>query len=202
MKKIIVASTNKHKIQEIIKIINELNFSTIEVQSIGDANIAEPDEPYDDFIKNATHKAQYYGRATQEITLADDSGLCIEALNGFPGVKTKDFLEECGGLENTFTRLEQMLSRAANYRACFRSAIVLFFPHSGQLIAHEDKHFGTLTFPPRGAQGFGFDPIFIPEGFNQTMAELGTTVKNQISHRAKALRGMMQKLKEIEAVVF
>lgn len=197
--KIIIASTNKGKIQEITNIIEELKLANLQIQALQDAS-EEPDEPYADFLSNAIHKAQYYGNLSQQITLADDSGLCIEALKNFPGVKTKDFIKECGSLENTFARLEAMLEKAGSRRAYFHTAIVLFFPSTGQLMTHEEQHYGTLTFPPRGTEGFGFDPVFIPEGYQKTVAELGVAVKNQISHRAKALRGLLQKLKSKETI--
>lgn len=191
--KITIASTNKGKIQEIINIIRESKFWELEIQALQDAS-EEPDEPYAEFLSNAIHKAQYYGNRSQQITLADDSGLCIEALNDFPGVKTKDFIKECGNLEKTFARLKEMLAEANNSRAYFHTALVLFFPSTGQMITHEDRHYGSLIFPPRGNEGFGFDPVFIPEGYQKTVAELGPAIKNKISHRAKALRGLLKKL--------
>ncbi len=92
--KIVIASANQRKIIEIRKLLNAWQGLKIEVRSLQDYIIDEPDEPYDSFIQNAVHKAKYYAKHTQEASLSDDSGLCIEALNGFPGVRSKDFIEE------------------------------------------------------------------------------------------------------------
>jgi XTP/dITP diphosphohydrolase len=197
MQKIIIASSNKNKIQEITKIIHNLSLNNLNVASIADYTIIEPDEPYADFLSNAIHKAKYYAKATKYITLADDSGLCIDALNGFPGVHTKDFVDECGGIENAFINLQQRLANTQNYTAHFHAAMVLYWPETGKLITNEAQEHGTLTFPARGTDGFAFDSIFIPEEFNKTMAELGLDFKNKNSHRAKALHGLIENARTI-----
>lgn len=194
MKKIIIASSNQNKIQEITQIIANLKLNNIIIESIRDYTIAEPDEPYDDFLNNAIHKAKYYSTITDQISIADDSGLCIEALDGFPGVKTKDFMLECGGIENAFARLEQMLVGKKNHAAYFHAALVIYCPATDQVISHEAKEHGAISFPARGRDGFAFDPIFIPQGSRLTIAELGIDFKNKTSHRAKALHGLMQQL--------
>lgn len=191
---LLIASTNPGKIQEVTQIIHDLRVKNLTLLSLSHYSITEPEEPYDDFLKNAIHKAQYYGNATQQVTLSDDSGLCIEALNGFPGVKTKDFLEECGSLDNAFSTLEAMLSSTEDYTAYFHTAIAVYDPTNNHCISYEAKDHGTLSFPARGTEGFGFDPIFIPEGFQTTTAELGVELKNRMSHRSKALKGIFQKI--------
>lgn len=196
-KKIVIASSNAGKIMEISKYLNEQSEVTVQILSLQDFNIVEPDEPYQDFIQNAVHKAKYYAKYTQEMVLSDDSGLCIEALNGFPGVNSKKFIEECGGNVNAFLKLEEMLKPFANHSAYFCSAIAIYEPVYGKLITHEEKEMGTLIFPSRGNQGFGYDPIFMPEGHYKTFAELGLDQKNKMSHRAKALQGIFEKLRQI-----
>ncbi|MDP3372095.1 MAG: non-canonical purine NTP pyrophosphatase [Candidatus Paracaedibacteraceae bacterium] len=193
MKKLIIASTNAGKIAEIIQIIKELNFEQFEVQSISNYNIPEPDEPYDDFLSNATHKAKYYGKALNQLTLSDDSGLCIEALNGFPGIKTKDFMLEFGGYESAYAELERMLMDHQNKKAYFQTAMALYCPIEDKLLSSEDNEWGIISFPARGTNGFGFDPVFIPNGYDKTMAELGPIIKNKISHRAKSLKNLIQR---------
>lgn len=192
MKKLTIASTNQGKIKEIAQMLNELNLTGFEVQSIGKYDLIEPDEPYDTFLENAVHKAKYYGKALNSITIADDSGLCIEALDGFPGVRTKDFVHENGGQIQAFLELQRMLEKHNNYRAYFQSALVIYCPVLDKVLSCEDRESGTLSFPARGTDGFGFDPIFVPDGYDQTMAELGLLIKNEISHRAKALKELMQ----------
>lgn len=194
--KIVIASTNQGKIAEITKILKTLEGLGIDVRSLQDYDIVEPDEPHDCFIENAIHKAKYYAKYTKEMTLSEDSGLSIEALNGFPGVRTKEITQEFGGMSNTFVKLEQMLSGSNNYAAHFNSAAALYIPSHDFLITHEAKDYGSLSFPPRGDDGFAFDPIFVPKGYDKTFAEMGMELKNEISHRAKALQGLMEKLRQ------
>lgn len=193
---IVVASTNEGKIREIHKILHELKGIKIDVRSLKDYDISEPDEPYESFIENAIHKAKYYAKHTNLPTLSEDSGLSIVALDGFPGIRTKDFSRECGGMSKTFIKLEEMLKKTGNYEAYFNCATVLYIPSHDFLITHEAKDDGLLTFPPRGGDGFAYDPIFIPNGYDKTFAELGLEVKNKISHRAQAMQGLIEKFLE------
>lgn len=190
-----IASSSQHKIKEIQEIFggSSSNFS-IDIHSILGLNIQEPDEPYASFMQNAVHKAKYYSSFTKHPTLSEDSGLCIETLDNFPGVKTKDFMLESGSLTNAFSRLEAMLIGKNNHAAYFVCAAALYFPSTEQLLTFEGVCNGIISFPARGDQGFGFDPIFIPDGYNQTNAELGSIVKNVIGHRANAMRGIYTQL--------
>lgn len=193
---IVVASTNEGKIREIHKILHELKAIKIDVRSLKDYDIPEPDEPYESFMENAVHKAKYYAQHTNLPTLSEDSGLSIAVLNGFPGVKTKDFSRECGGMAKTFVKLEEMLRPSGNYAASFNSATVLYIPSDDFLITHEAQDDGMLTFPPRGDDGFAYDPIFVPKGYDKTFAELGLEIKNKIGHRAQAMQGLIEKFRE------
>lgn len=193
---IVIASTNDGKIREIHKILHELEGLKIDVRSLKDFNIPAPDEPHHSFMENAIHKAKYYAQHTNLPTLSEDSGLSVVALDGFPGVKTKDFAYACGGVAKTFIKLEQMLKETGNYEAYFNCATVLYIPSGGILLTHEEKDRGTLTFPPRGDDGFAFDPVFVPKGYDKTFAELGLEIKSKISHRAKAMQGLIEKFRE------
>ena len=194
-KKILIATTNQGKINEILKILETAQQSPIEIVSLNDYSIPEPHEPFDTFQENAIHKARYYGQLTNLVTLADDSGLCIEELNGFPGVKTKDFAELCGNFKKAFLMIEKMLAPRSNKNSYFQTTFALYDPEKDQYITYEAQLFGQISFPPRGTEGFGFDPIFIPTGFDMTLAELGNDIKNNISHRVQALQKMIQELK-------
>lgn len=196
---IVVATTNQGKIKEIYGILRAVTRLNLHIKSLRDFVITEPDEPYDSFMQNAAHKAKYYANITQLPTLSEDAGLCIEALNDFPGVRTKEFTEECGNIQQAFKLIENMLQNFSNKRAYFNCAAALYIPQQTVLITHEARDYGVITFPPRGADGFGYDPVFIPEGYKHTMAELGLTVKNQISHRAKAIRGIAEQLAQISS---
>jgi XTP/dITP diphosphohydrolase len=197
--KIVIASTNDGKIREIHKILQELEGLKIDIGSLKEYNISEPDEPHDSFMENAIHKAKYYAQHTNLPTLSEDSGLSIEALNGFPGVRTKDFGDKCGGMAKAFVKLAEMLKETDNYTACFNSAIVLYIPSHDYLITHEAKDDGMLTFPPRGDDGFAYDPVFVPKGYDKTFAELGLKIKNKISHRAQAMQGLIEKFRQFIA---
>lgn len=199
---IVIASTNAGKIREIQKILHELVGLKIAVKSLKDYTIPAPDEPYHSFMENAVHKAKYYAAHTKLPTLSEDSGLMIEALNGFPGVRTKEFSQECGGMAKTFVKLETMLRDMRNYSACFNCAAVLYIPSHDYLMTHEAKDEGMLVFPPRGDDGFAFDPIFVPQGYDKTFAELGLKIKNKISHRAQAMQGLIEKFRQFNAALF
>lgn len=191
IKKIFVASTNKGKILEIKELIKSSKLSNLLIETLEDNFIKEPDEPYDSFLENAKHKALYYVKHTKLPTICDDSGLCIEVLNGFPGVRTKNFLERCGSLNNTFAELEKLLINYDNRRAYFQTAICLYVPEIRNFVISEARSYGYITFPARGSEGFGFDPIFIPEGYNKSLAELGVKIKNQVSHRSAAIKKLV-----------
>ena len=194
--RIVIATTNKGKIKEINKILSTFEDLQLDLQSLADYVIVEPDEPHDNFLANAIHKAKYYAHHTKEATFSEDSGFCIEALNGAPGVYSKDFIIEHGGVAQAFIQLEQMLANTDNYAAYMHSACAIYFPQTDVLITHEAQVHGTITFPPRGNPGsVDFDPIFIPKGATQTFAELGVEEKIKISHRTNAILGIVEKLR-------
>ena len=197
IKKIFIASTNKGKILEIKELIKSSKLSGIFTETLEDNFLKEPDEPYDSFLENAKHKALYYGDYTNIPTICDDSGLCIEALNDFPGVKTKDFSEKCGGFNNAFLELEKLLANQGNTKAYFQTAIALYFPETKDFIVSESQSYGHISFPAKGTEGFGFDPIFIPNGFQKSLAELGLEIKNQTSHRSKAIKKLLTEVEKI-----
>ena len=190
-KKIIIGSANLGKVSEFTHMIHELGYSDLEIASIDhDAN-NEINEPYNNFMQNAIHKAKHYAKVTGSIVLSEDSGLCINVLNGFPGVRTKDFILDSGNINNAFLKLEHMLLEQTDYSAHYYAAMVLYCPKTDQLYSHEARDYGLISFPPRGNLGFGFDPIFVPEGSGSTYAELGISIKNQACHRSKVLKKLL-----------
>lgn len=195
LKNLFVASTNNGKITEIKETLHNLGYSNIKISSLADYPIAEPDEPYETFLENAIHKARYYGKHTMLPTLCDDSGLCVEALDNFPGVRTKDFAQDCGSLDAAFIKINNLLEGKSK-KANFHGAVSLYIPQSNRLFSYEGKTYGQFCYPPRGLNGFGFHPVFIPDGFNKTMAELGPEiVKQHISQRVKSIKGLFEILK-------
>lgn len=188
-KKLLIASNNPGKVKEISSLLSPFG---IEVISATDFNIKEPEETGVTFAQNALLKAQYYGKLTSLPALSDDSGLCIEALDGFPGVYSARFAGEDRNFTNAFKLIEEKL-QAKNLNtspAAFICSLALWWPN-GQLVEVEGKVTGNISFPPRGKKGFGYDPIFIADGYNQSFAEMDAAEKNKISHRAMALKQLI-----------
>jgi XTP/dITP diphosphohydrolase len=193
--KILIATTNKRKTSEIVAILQ--GERTIPWQFSPMPKLSEPDEPYSSFIENACHKAKYYGGRLNMPALSEDTGLCVSALNQFPGIRTKDFIEENHTINNAIEALERKLQNTSDNTATFVCASALYIPALDIMLSHEARETGYLTFPARGEDGFGFDPVFVPHGYHQTIAELGSNIKNQHGHRAMAIKGLLHELHEV-----
>lgn len=191
---LIIASGNSGKIKEIRHALSTIVDLPFAIDTIGASNIIEPDEPYLTFIDNAIHKCRYYGAHTNKITLSEDAGLCIEGLNNWPGIKTKDFMYQYGSVENAIAKLEEMMHKINNKNAFFHCAAAIYWPQKDWLITHEARIHGKLSMPSLATGGLAFDPIFIPDGYTVTLAEVSTEEKDKIGHRGKAIRGLMTNL--------
>ena len=181
--RIVAATHNPGKVPEIRALLG----GHYEVVTAGSLNIPEPEETETTFVGNALLKARHSADLSGEIALADDSGLSVAALDGAPGIYSarwagpdKDFAFAMRKVEE---RLEEIGSD--DRRAWFTSALAVAWPN-GPAVVVEGRVDGLLTFPPRGDRGFGYDPIFIPEGHSQTFGELDPAVKDSLSHRARA----------------
>jgi len=189
--KIVLASRNKKKIEELIRILKDIN---IELLSISDfPYLEEVEEDGKTFEENALKKARYVSQQTGLPALSDDSGLEVEALNGAPGVRSARYAgENATDEENIMKLLKEMRGIPDERRkARFVCCIALVFP-DGQEYLFWGYVNGKITLEPRGNKGFGYDPVFIPEGYNSTFAEMEPNVKDKLSHRREAL----DKLKE------
>ncbi len=187
--KLIIASNNKHKIYEIKKI---LGTKFAEILSLKEAGIIhETIEDGDTFSANAFKKAKEIAEISGCAALADDSGICVDALGGAPGVYSARFSGE-GDEENNNLLLEK-LRNEKNRKAHYSCAMALVYP-DGKHITAEGYMYGEITDTPRGERGFGYDPLFIPAGESRTVAEMTDDEKNAISHRAKALAELLAKL--------
>ncbi|HEY0102170.1 MAG TPA: RdgB/HAM1 family non-canonical purine NTP pyrophosphatase [Brevundimonas sp.] len=181
--RLIVATHNAGKAVE----INALLDGHYEVVTAASLNLPEPDETESTFVGNALLKARHAADRAGEVSLADDSGLSVAALSGAPGI----FSARWAGPEKDFAfamrRVEERLEEVGSddRRAWFTSALAVAWP-DGPAVVVEGRVDGTLTFPPRGDRGFGYDPIFIPDGHSQTFGELDPALKDSISHRARA----------------
>lgn len=192
--KLIIASNNAHKIYEIKKI---LSGKFDEILSLKEANVQhETVEDGSTFMENSLKKAREIAEITGCAALADDSGICAHALDGAPGIYSARFAGEYKGQEsddkNNALLLEK-LSDKANKTAHYTCAMALVYPE-GREVCAEGYMYGTITDIPRGTRGFGYDPLFIPDGESRTVAEMSDEEKNLISHRANALKLLLSKI--------
>ena len=182
--KFVIATRNTHKLEEIRSI---LNFQGLEICSALDfPDIPDTIEDRDTLEGNAIKKAQELCDATGLMALADDSGLEVEALDGAPGVYSARYAGEPCSYSNNNAKLLHELSGKENRRARFRTVIALARPGEKPLTV-EGICEGKIIEKLRGENGFGYDPLFVPDGFSETFAELPAETKNKISHRAQAL---------------
>lgn len=190
--KLIVASHNAGKIAEIKTLLAPLK---IEVQSAAELRLGDVEETGSTFEENAKLKANTLSLMCGLPCLADDSGLCVDALDGRPGVYSARYAPNRDFNEGMKMLLKEMKeSGSDNRKAHFSCCLALACPNQKTKI-FEGRVDGSISQKPKGSNGFGYDPIFIPEGFEQTFAELGDDVKNKISHRRRALEKFMQELK-------
>ena len=189
--KFIIATNNPGKLREMREILSQQGFDAV---SPSDAGIdIQIDETGATFRENALLKAQAICGISKLPAIADDSGLAVEALGGEPGVYSARY---GGDIDNTarnallLNNMKDMEQRAAK----FVCSIICLFPDGRQISAEGECH-GEISHEPRGDGGFGYDPVFIPNGMNKTMAELTSKEKNEISHRGKALDILSRELK-------
>ncbi|MCW3123638.1 MAG: deoxyribonucleotide triphosphate pyrophosphatase [Flavipsychrobacter sp.] len=189
MQQVVIASNNKGKIREIRTMIEE-----IELLSLADIDFTDDiPEPYDTFEENALAKASAIHVFSGKNVFADDSGICINALNGAPGVISAHY----SGVRDDEHNLQKVLSelKDATDRTAFYKAVICLV-WDGEVYYFEGICGGRIIKEKRGEGGFGYDPIFVPDGYMQTFAELPLSVKNEISHRGKAVKKMVAFLKE------
>jgi XTP/dITP diphosphohydrolase len=179
------ASQNKNKIREISALLP----SGFEVKGIDDVTGNELEETGSTLEENALQKASFVARATGEGAFADDTGLEVEVLNGAPGVISARYAGEQKNAADNIAKILQEMEGVENRKAQFRTVIALVANNETHLF--EGKVEGKITVAPRGAQGFGYDPIFIPDGSDRTFAEMSLEEKNEWSHRARALKKLV-----------
>jgi XTP/dITP diphosphohydrolase len=190
--KLVIATHNAGKLKEIAALLAPYGVECISAGALG---LPEPEESGTTFAENALLKARAAATAAQLPALADDSGLCVAALGGKPGVYTADWAERqwfegekgrdwylaMGKIEGLLCELGPETDR----RAYFACTLALAWP-DGRSAVYEGRAQGTLSWPPRGTLGFGYDPVFVPSGSMQTFAEIDPDEKHRISHRAEA----------------
>ncbi len=190
--RLVLATHNPGKVREIGALLVPYG---MDVVAVGDLGLPEPAETEDSFAGNALIKARAAAAGSGLVALADDSGLCVAALNGAPGVYTADWAETPGGrdwllamrkVEDRLAALGPEVSRAA-YFAC---TLALAWP-DGETAVFEGRCSGILVWPPRGDRGFGYDPVFVADGMTQTFGEITPEAKHAVSHRARAFEKLV-----------
>jgi XTP/dITP diphosphohydrolase len=194
VKKLVLASSNPGKLREFEALLAPLGTQIVPQSSLG---VADAEEPHGTFVENALAKARHASRRTQLPALADDSGICVAALGGEPGVHSARFAGEPRSDARNNEKLVEMLADKDSRRAHYYCIIVLMrHAEDPEPIIAEGRWAGEIVAEPRGANGFGYDPHFFLRGLGKTAAELDPGEKNLVSHRGKALRRLLAKLKE------
>lgn len=183
--RLVLASHNAGKVREVATLLAPYG---LEVVSVKDLGLPVPAETEDSFLGNARIKALAAARASGLPALADDSGFSVAALGGDPGVRTADWATQPDGTRDyaaAMAKVAKLAGASPDRSAWFTCALVLAWP-DGHTEGFEGKVEGNWIHPPRGDKGFGYDPMFIPEGHAQTFGEMDPALKHRISHRARA----------------
>ncbi len=189
-----LASSNPGKLRELEALLAPLGMEIVQQASLG---VADAEEPHGTFVENALAKARHASRRTKLPALADDSGICVPVLGGEPGVHSARFAGEPRSDTRNNEKLVEMLADKDNRRAHYCCVIVLMrHPDDPEPVIAEGSWAGEIVAEPRGANGFGYDPHFFLRDLGKTAAELDPGEKNLVSHRGKALRRLLAKLKE------
>ncbi|NLJ58419.1 MAG: XTP/dITP diphosphatase [Tissierellia bacterium] len=197
MRRIILSSGNKHKINEIKDILKNMPFEVLSKNDLGyeDFDVVEDGRTLEE---NAYKKAKELQKLTKGIVIADDTGLFVDALNGQPGVHSARYAGERATYAGNNKLLLKNLQNVPEEKrtAYFKTVIVVIFEDGSKLTA-EGICKGYIGFEEKGSNGFGYDPLFVVEGRDKTFAQLTEKEKNQISHRANALKNLQSKLEAI-----
>jgi XTP/dITP diphosphohydrolase len=191
--KLLIATNNKGKMREIRQILAGLNMTAV---SLAEAGVSgDPVEDADTFEGNAIKKAQYFANATSLPTIADDSGLCVDALDGAPGVYSARYAgPDATDADNIKLMLKNLANVPDEKRTAHFACAMVCVRADGKVLATQGRANGTILRKPRGENGFGYDPIFYVEKFDKTFAQLPAETKHSISHRGKALRKLVEGL--------
>jgi XTP/dITP diphosphohydrolase len=195
---LVIATHNPGKLREIAELIEPLGIACVGAEDLG---LPEPEEIGNTFLDNADLKAREAADLSGLPALSDDSGMCVDALHGLPGIFSARWAEDGDGnrdwmraMERVWTRLEAA-GPDASRDAHFACALSLAWPNDGQIEGFEGRVDGTLVWPPRGDKGFGYDPMFVPAGHEQTFGEMEPAEKHKISHRARAFEKLLAALR-------
>ena len=197
--RLVIATHNPGKLREIAALMAPLGIACVGADELG---LPEPEEIGVTFADNADLKAREAADLSGLPALADDSGLCVDALHGRPGIFSARWAEDENGNRDWTRAMERVWREAAaagphaGHDAHFACALAIAWPNDGQAETFDGRVDGTLVWPPRGDRGFGYDPMFVPAGYDQTFGELDPELKHRISHRADAFRKLVEALNE------
>ena len=183
---VVIASHNPGKIREMLPFVKKLN---TKIYFAKDFKLKEPKEDGSNFIENALKKSRYVNNKTKKISIADDSGLVIPALQGKPGIFSSRWAGKKKDFNQAMKKVNSLLYKKKT-NAYYISVLAISWNKKREKI-FIGKIFGNLIWPPRGNLGFGYDPIFIPKGYNKTFGELSNKIKNNISHRVIAFKKLL-----------
>ena len=183
---IVIASQNPGKIKEMLPFIKKLN---TKIYFAKDFKLKEPKEDGSNFVENALKKSRYVNNKTKKVSIADDSGLVIPSLQGKPGIFSARWAGEKKDFNRAMKKVNNMLYKKKT-NAYYISVLAISWNKKKEEI-FIGKIFGSLTWPPRGNLGFGYDPIFIPKGYSKTFGELSNKIKSNISHRVIAFKKLL-----------
>jgi len=186
--KLIIASHNQGKVNEISELLRPFNITCVAANEIG---LPEPEENGSTFEENSRIKALSATSLSQQVALSDDSGLCVNALGGEPGVLSARWAGPDKNFIKASELIQDKLQHKHDYGAKFVCVLTLAWPDMYSETFRGEVS-GKLTFPPKGNNGFGYDPIFIPDGYNKTFAEMNNEIKDIISHRALAFSKLIK----------
>ncbi|MFJ1469578.1 RdgB/HAM1 family non-canonical purine NTP pyrophosphatase [Massilia orientalis] len=194
--RLILASNNAGKLKEFAQLLGPIGF---ELHPQGEFNVPEAEEPFGTFVENALQKARHAARLTGLPALADDSGVCVNALGGAPGVYSARFAGEPKSDARNNEKLIADLAAHADKSAYYYCVLVYVrHPDDPQPVIADGVWRGQIVDTPRGAGGFGYDPHFLLPEFGRTAAELAPEAKNAVSHRGQALRALVDKLGKLK----
>ena len=192
--KVVIATSNKGKLKEFETLLAPLNW---QFYSLKDLGIDSPIEDGATFYENALIKAKHAATISGYPAIADDSGLCVDSLNGAPGIKSARYAGKNSSDADNNLKLLKSLENRNQRNAAFVACLVFFDPNSNERpISAEGRLEGEIALNSKGKDGFGYDPIFLISGENKTLAELGKDYKNENSHRAKATKILLKMLLE------
>lgn len=192
IEKIVLATGNIHKIEEMKALLYPIGIETL--STLDFPELQEVDEDGHTLEENALKKARYVNSVIKLPALSDDTGLEVEALNGEPGVYSARYAGEKATFEDNLNKLIAEMEGKENRKARFRTIVALVSEYEVQLF--EGICSGHIIKTPKGVKGFGYDPVFVPEGYDKTFAELAPDEKNKISHRGKAIQKFIRFLQK------